>query len=225
MESRLVRPHLQTALEPRDAVVVWRRETVEQSGGFSAAAADPELALMIQVQSPAASGVRGRVVRTPEIFGWRHPRPLSTHVRLTARRQMAVLQAVSSLLVAGPQARVMLAYCFVTEVLTPCVEGWIPLATAVAAAAGWLPWIDVVLAVALVAFAHALVSSAALLVRGELPHAPEGRELTRLLVRAPLDVLLFGAAAAYARTAGWCAFVMSCWSRAHGSDRAARPIA
>ena len=138
---------------------------------------------------------------------------------------MAALQAVSSLRVAGPRARVMLTYFFVTEVLTPCVEGWIPLATAVAAAAGWLPWIDVVPAVALVAFGHALVSSAALLVRGELPHAPEGRELTRLLVRAPVDVLLLGGAEAYARTSGWCAFVMSRWSRAHGGDRAASPIA
>ena len=209
MESHLVWRNLHAALGPRDAVVVWRRDAVEQSGGFSTAAADPNLEMMVRVQTSTAPGVRGQVVRTAEIFGHRNPRAIVEHVRSTARRQLAALQAVSSLVAAGPNTRLMLGYFFVSEVLTPCVQAWAMLATVIGAAAGWLPWADVGLAVLLLAVGHGIVTSAALLLRGGASLEPDARSVTRLLLFAPLDLFVFGIAAGYARVAGVWAFVKS----------------
>lgn len=225
MDSRVVWRNLHAALGPRDAVVVWRRDAVEQSGGFSTAAADPHLEMMVRLQTSTAPGVRGQVVRTAEIFGRRQARPLVEHVRLTARRQLAALQAVSSLLAAGPNTRVMLGYFFVSEVLTPCVQAWVIVATAAGAAAGWLPWVDVALAVLLMAIGHASVCGAALLLRGAASLAPDARGLKHLLLLAPLDFLVFGAAGAYARTAGLCAFVKSLRSRTSAEPGTPSPAA
>jgi len=225
MDSRLVWRHLRGTLGPRDAVVVWRREAVEHAGGFSAAAADPHLEMMVRLQTATGPGAGGQVVRTAEIFGCRRPRPFSEHMRLTRRRQLAALQAVASMLRAGTPARAMLGYFFLSEVLTPCAQAWVLTATVAGAAAGWLSWVDVPLVVLLLAIGHALVSGAALLVRGELSDTPDARGLKRLLLLAPLEFLAFCAAVGCARTAGVIAFLISPWSQASAGDRTASEIA
>ena len=225
MHSRVIWRGSGPALGPCDAVVVWRRDAVAQAGGFSSNAADPHLDMMVRLQTSAAPGARGLVVRTTEIFGQRSARSMVDHVRRTARWQVAALQAVASLVAAGPNTRVMLGSFFVAEVLTPCVQAWAIIATAAGAAAGYWPWIDVVRAAVLLALGQAIVTCAALLVRGSVSHAPDARGLQRLLLLAPLEGFAITAAAACARAAGFCAFVVSPRSRRAVDERAPSPAA
>ena len=225
MHSRVIWRTARAALAPGDAVVVWRRDAVAQAGGFSSAAADPHLDMMIRVQTSAAPGVRGLVVRTAEVFGHRRARTMVEYVRRIAHRQVAALQAVSSLTAAGPNARLMLGYCFVSDVLTPCVQAWVVVATISGAAAGWWPWVNAALAAVLLAFGQAIVTCAAVLVRGSLSFAPDARGLQRLLLLTPLEFIVLGAAAAYARTAGLCAFLSLLRSRGSVEARTPSPAA
>jgi hypothetical protein len=126
---------------------------------------------------------------------------------------------------AEPPARAMFGYFFLSEVLTPCAQAWVLTATVAGAAAGWLSWVDVPLVVLLLAIGHALVSGAALLVRGELSDTPDARGLRRLLLLAPLEFLAFCAAVGCARTAGVIAFLISLWSQPSAGDRTASEIA
>lgn len=223
MHSRVLWRTSGPALGPCDAVVVWRRDAVAQSGGFSSDAADPHLDMMVRLQTSSSAAARGAVVRTNEIFGQRPARSMVDHVRRTARWQVAALQAVSALVAAGPNTRAMLGYFFVAEVFTPCVQAWAMLATMAGAAAGYWPWVDVVFAALLLALGQAIVTCAALLLRGSVSHAPDARALQRLLLLAPLEGFVMAAAAASARVAGFYAFVVSPRSRRAVDERTPRP--
>jgi hypothetical protein len=175
MKSRVLWRHLEGVLGPRDAVVVWRRDAIEQAGGFSTTATDPQLDMMVRLQNPhtvSGASLPGRIVRTAEVFGHRRKRSVVEEIRETLRRQRAALEAVSTLRGASSAIRPMLTYFFVSEVLTACAQMWMIVASAVAAAAGWLPWTDAAWAVVLIAAGHGVVSAAALLVRGAVSHAP-----------------------------------------------------
>jgi len=212
MESRVVWRRLGTALGPPDAVVLWRRDALELAGGFSIHAADPQLEMMARLQSATMPDDRGRVVRTADIFGHRDGTRVAGRVQSMVRRQTALLQALAWLRTSRRHRRLVSGYVIAAEVITPCVEGWIVAAAALAAAAGWLSWFDGLLVVAMLACRRAAISAAALLLRGALPDPPPDRHLRRLLALAPLEFFAFGAAAAYARVAGFRA-----WWRSRGA--------
>jgi hypothetical protein len=172
MDSRLVWRRLSAALSPHEAVVVWRRDAVEQTGGFRDAW-DPHLEMAVRLQTAAAADAQGQVVRTAEIFGHRRPRGFVDYVRRAIRRQRAALQVLSSMRGAGSGARTMLLYFFVSGVLTPFAQVWTIVATAACGALGWLPWRDAALAVWLIVAGHGAVGAAARLVRGDLSPAPD----------------------------------------------------
>lgn len=165
MDSRLVWRHLQAALGPREAVVVWRRDAVEHAGGFDNVW-DPHLDLMVRLQTAMAADAAGQVVRTAEVFGYRRPRTALDHLRHTVRRQQAALRALASWRRVDASTRTMIAYFFASEVVTPCTQAWVIVATTASAAWGWLPWIDVGAAVLLLAAGRASIGAAARLVRG-----------------------------------------------------------
>jgi len=172
MASRLIWRHLRSALgSSDDAVVVWRRDALERVGGFSSDAIDPVLDMMVRLQTsaPTADGAE-RVVRTAEVFGHRPPRTLEAHIRHVVRRRRAVRQAVASL-PAAHGARSIWWYLFMSEAVHPLVQAWVLLATALAAVAEWLPWLDVAFVGVLLVAGNAIVSTAALLVRGAMPRA------------------------------------------------------
>jgi hypothetical protein len=172
MESRLVWRRLSSALSPHEAVVVWRRDAVEQAGGFLDVW-DPHLEMAVRLQTAAAADAQWEVVRTAEVFGYRRPRAFIDYIRHTLRRQRAAVQALSSLRDADTSARTMLLYFFVSGVLTPFAQAWTIVATAACAALGWLPWTDVGLAVWLLVAGHGAVGAASQLVRGDLAPAPD----------------------------------------------------
>jgi hypothetical protein len=209
METRLMWRAMDAALCPYDGVVVWRRDAVVQVGGFSTGAADPDLEMMVRVQTAAVPVIDGGVVRTGEIFGRIHPHSLSGRTQLTARRQCATLQTVWAWRPHSHDGRSVLARFVLSELVAPFVQAWVVAAMALGAAAGWFGWGQVALLVLLLSFGHAMVSGAALLLRGSAAGAPDERTLWRLLLAAPLDFVVSGAAAVVGRIAGMCAFLKS----------------
>jgi hypothetical protein len=162
--------------------------------GFAPAAADPELDLMARLQTSEAGEdpAAASVVRSPTVFG------TSVAAPPQSPRRAATLQALLTLQRTGRPAvfRRLLA----SSLLTPASEFWIVFGTAFAVVAGWQPWTNVVLAIVAVSFCRALVSTAALLVRGSAPRAPEGSVLDGLLLMTPAEFLVRApdAAAAWA---------------------------
>ena len=211
MDSRLVWRTMDATLCPYDAVVAWRRDAVVQVGGFSTLAADPDLDMMVRLQTAVVPRIDGGVVRSTEIFGRVEPRLLAAHTQLTARRQCATLQTVWACRPRGPAGWRMLAHFVLSEVVTPFVQAWLVAALAVGAVAGWFSWGQVGLLVLLLSFARAMVNGAALLVRGSGADAPDEGTLRQLLLAAPLDFVASGAASVFGRVAGIGAFLKSAW--------------
>jgi hypothetical protein len=213
MESLLVWRRLTHGFGPAGGVVVWRRDALLQMRGFSTTAADPDLDMMMRLQtaSPASDGgARPAVVRTPEVFGVVESRSRATVLRAMARRQQAALEALGTWAVRGGQsadAKSAVAYLAASQVVTPLAMGWVVAATAASAAAGWLPWRDVALSVILLSLGQAAATAAALFLHGSDADALDGRALTRLLLVAPCEFALCASGAAYARVSGVWHFV------------------
>lgn len=188
-----------------DAVIVWRRDAILQLGGFSPTAADADFDMTVRVEGSSKLG--GEVVQTAEIFGQLESTGEERLTSLVARRQLAALQAVRSLAGAGAVGRNRLRAVLVSDVITPLAEVGAVGATAAAALGGWLPWRDVVLVFVLLSFGRAVISSAALLMRGAAAASPDRASLTGLLLFAPLELFVTAPAAVVGRARGVWSFV------------------
>jgi poly-beta-1,6-N-acetyl-D-glucosamine synthase len=214
MASRLAWHQLRCGLPPRDGVTAWRRDAVMEFGGFSVDAADPELDLLIRLQTAQLDGPSGRVVRTSEVFGQAPTLTIRGAAARAARRQRALFEALRTFrrtLAAGahlPPAHAGGEAARRTMRIVVAVELLIPVAQAVAAViivagalVGWVaplaPWVTFLL----LAFGYGVVSASALLLRGGTPGAPSGADLKRLLIRAPLEFAVYRPALVWARLA------------------------
>src|SRR5262245_17287788 len=208
MDSRLAWRYLGAGLGPAGSVIVWRRDAVLKVNGFSTTAADPDLDLMFRLQANGADG-GGRIDRGVDVFGYVGPQSFHRVLRMAARRQRAALEILSAC-VRG-RARSLdvrtLAYFIERELLTPLAQVWIVFATVVGAFGGWFSWTSVLLAIVLLSFGNAAVSTAALLLRGSTPGAPELPELKRLVAVGPLEFVVYAPALAAARIAAAISFI------------------
>ena len=202
MFTRLFWGRLRKGLGPDGGVVIWRRDVVLQANGFSKAAADADLDMMFRLQH----GIGGdrRFVRNEEGFGRTGTLTRGEASASARRRQRAALQTIASW---GPVAGNSVgtrafAYFLESELITPFAQLWIVLATLSGATAGWFTWTTAILAVLLLSFGTAVVSAAALLLRGAHPDAPDRDELRGLLLIAPLEVLVYRPLHAWSRLAG-----------------------
>jgi hypothetical protein len=203
MFTRLFWGHLRKGLGAEDGVVIWRRDAVLQANGFSKQVADPDLDMMFKLQS-GVGGEDRRFVRNEDAFGRTGTRTARGSRSAARRRQRAALQMTASW---GPGAGQSVglrtfAYFLESELITPLAQFWVVLATLGGAAAGWFTWTTAVLALVLLSFGTAVVSAAALLLRGAHPDAPDRAELQALLLIAPLEVLVYRPLHAWSRVAG-----------------------
>jgi CheY-like chemotaxis protein len=204
MDSRLVWRTLQAVLGTTEAVAVWRRDAIILLDGFSLSAADPDLDMMVRLQTSTTPRVSGRIVRSAEIFGQIGPRSLASRVQLATRRQFAAWQALSAGRTLDGRA---LMYFVMSELVTPLVQAWVLIAITAGALGGWIPWWDAALVLILLSFGHAVVSGVAVLLRGAAPGAPDEPALRALLLAAPFDFVVSGSVAAYAKCASFWAFL------------------
>ena len=109
---------------------------------------------------------------TPAVFGRVSPRSRADDLAALARRQRAILETLSAWS-GGPGTT--LAYFVASELLTPLLETWVVLAMGLGVAAGWTSWGALGLSVVLLSLRRALVTSAALLLRGKTAGAPDER--------------------------------------------------
>jgi cellulose synthase/poly-beta-1,6-N-acetylglucosamine synthase-like glycosyltransferase len=193
MASRLAWHQLRCGLPPRDGVTAWRRDAVLELGGFSLRAADAELDLLVRLQTMQAEGVGGRVVRTSEVFGRTPTVTLAEAAAAAHRRQRAILEALKTFraMPGRHPARLTMMRVMMVELLTPSTQVVAAFLTLLAAGAGWVGWQAVWLTVLLLTFGYAVASASALLLRGGTPGAPSGDELKRLLLRAPLELIVY----------------------------------
>jgi len=211
MQTRLVWRRLRDGFAPRDAIVVWRREALIQSGGFSDAAADPALDMMVRLQTSTAPGIGGQIVRGNDIFGHAEPRPHGT-LMAAAQSYRASLAAIAVLARAGRPHIAPAACLAVSELLIPLMQAWLVAGTTIAAIAGWLPWRDLALIVIVLSFGRAMFSATGLILRGSHPGTPDERTLVGLLLTAPAEFAIAAPAGACARAAGIYTFLASAFT-------------
>jgi hypothetical protein len=188
--SRIAISRMQCGLSPQDAVVVWRRDALIESGGFLPKACDPVLDAVVRLQAVDQANA-SEVIRTGEIVGRMDPVGVRAAGALARQRQWGVIQAVGALRHISGNGRIP-ALCFVlAELLTPVAQCCLILAVVTGAALGSLSWITLPLLLAMLAFGQGAITAAALLVRGAVPEGPRSTELVRLLLLAPLEYILY----------------------------------
>ncbi|HEX7941094.1 MAG TPA: hypothetical protein VF488_04790, partial [Gemmatimonadaceae bacterium] len=173
MFTRLFWGHLRHGLGPEDGVVIWRRDAVLQANGFSKVVSDADLDMMFRLQHGVGTEDR-RFVRNEDAFGKTGTVSAAEARAASARRQQSTLETTTSW---GPGAGQSIglktfAYFLESELVTPLAQLWIVLSTLGGAAAGWFTWTTAILAVLLLSFGTAVVSAAALLLRGAHPDSP-----------------------------------------------------
>jgi cellulose synthase/poly-beta-1,6-N-acetylglucosamine synthase-like glycosyltransferase len=201
MASRLAWHQLRCGVPPRDGVAAWRRDAVLELGGFSVDAADAELDLLIRLQTLQKERAAGRVVRTSEVFGHIDTLTIRQATQTAARRQRALVEAFRTFAKsrdAGPSRPTMM-FVMAVELLTPAAQVFALTAILAGTAFGWFGWRSPFYALLLMTFGYGLVSASALLLRGGTPGAPMGADLKRLLMRAPLEFLVYRPAVVWAR--------------------------
>jgi hypothetical protein len=198
MTSRLSWNRLRCGLRPRHGLVAWRRDTILEAGGFSTTARDPELDLLVRLQCAAATsdGVR----RNPDIVGRVEPIGLGAAGRVAADRQHSLLQALGAAMPRGFRHAAVFCF-FLAEFAIPLMQAAVFGAAVLGAFAGWFSWTSVALVVALLAVGNAMVTSAALLLRGAAPWAPALTESARVLLVAPAEYAIYRPAVFLSRLA------------------------
>ena len=205
MASRLAWHQLRCGVPPRDGVAAFRRDVLLTLGGFSMDVADPEFDLLIRLQTqPDASA--GRVVRTSEVFGHAGVKNEGEVAAAAALRRRALGEAFRTLSddsgkenSGNARLRVMMKSVLAVELITPAAQVFVLVSIVVGTLFGWLDWNAPFLALLFLTFGYGLVSASGLLLRGGTPGAPVGKDLTRLLLRAPLEFLVYMPALLYAR--------------------------
>ena len=198
MTSRLTWKRLRCGLRPRHGLGAWRRDAILEAGGFSTTARDPELDLLVRLECGTATS--DGIHRNADIVGRVEPIGLAAAGRLAADRQRSLLQALAGAMPRGfGQAGVV---CFfLAEFAMPLLQVSVFGAAALGAFAGWFSWTSVALVVALLAFGNAMVTAAALLLRGAAPWAPTFTELARVLLVAPAEYAIYRPAVFLSRLA------------------------
>jgi poly-beta-1,6-N-acetyl-D-glucosamine synthase len=202
MASRLAWHQLSCGVPPRDGVSAFRRDVILTLGGFSLDAADPEFDLLIRLQTQP-DGSTGRVVRTSEVFGHAGALRDSEVAAAAALRRRALHEAFRTLSEkeegSNGRLRVMMKSVLAVELITPVAQVFVLIAMIVGTVIGALDWNAPFLALLFLTFGYGLVSAAGLLLRGGTPGAPVGQDLKRLLLRAPLEFVVYMPALLWAR--------------------------
>jgi hypothetical protein len=205
MASRLAWHQLRCGVPPRDGVAAFRRDVVLTLGGFSVDAADPELDLLIRLQTQP-SGSAGRVVRTSEVFGHAGTLPDRAVAAAAALRRTALIEAFRTLSASENEGhgrlRIMMMAVLAVELITPVAQVFVFAAVLIGSLVGALNWNAPFLTLLFLTFGYGLVSASGLLIRGGTPGAPVGEDLKRLLMRAPLEFVVYRPALIWARRTG-----------------------
>jgi len=190
MASRLAWHQLRCGIPPRDGVSAFRRDALLEIGGFSVDAADAELDLLIRLQTGPRAG---RVVRTSEVFGHLETLTVARAAETAGRRRRALIEAFHTFATTrkGGDARVTMMAVLAVELMTPVAQVFVLALIVVATSAGWVNWNAPFLVLLFLTFGYGLVSASALLLRGGTPGAPDTADLKRLLLRAPLEFVIY----------------------------------
>jgi hypothetical protein len=184
MESRLIWSSQASGSAPADAIVTWRRDAVMHAGGFADGREDAVLELMRRVE--AAEKTSGaRVVRTAEIVGYAGASASGEAIDTAVRRRRAAWHSLMHMFAEPSRRRFA-----VVELALPAAGAVLVLSTTAGAALSWWSgWVPLV-ALCVLAFGQAAMTSAAMLMRAAAPGSPDGSELARLVLAGPLELFV-----------------------------------
>lgn len=194
MASRVVWRDESNSLGPAPGgVTVWRRDVVLDAKGFSLQAVDPDLDMARRTMLPNEEPFGGHFRRGSDVFGRRPASPLLRAVTTSVRRQLAVLRCIGLVTPSGVRAlgARSLAGFFGAEIITPLAQAWVVVALLINLAAGSISLGTMGLALLLLSFGHAAVTTSALLMRGASAGSPDGPELVALLLAGPVELVLY----------------------------------
>ncbi len=197
------------------AFAVWRRDVVEELGGFSGAFTCEDIEFTFRVHERfRREGRPYRIVALPESVGRTEgPDSIGHLVSQRARWQRVITETVWHYRrmmfnrTYGSVGLVGVPYYLLVEVLAPIFQVLSVVIVPIAWWAGTLVLRDVVLMLAVTAFANGILTNLAILFhdRGERAYAP--RDLVRLMVLGVLDLFAYRPVLIYAQAKGLVDFL------------------
>jgi cellulose synthase/poly-beta-1,6-N-acetylglucosamine synthase-like glycosyltransferase len=215
LSNRLVWNRLGFRLGSARAFGIWRRDAILDVKGFSTDRRSQEVDMSFRIQEKyAREGQAGRVVALADLVGTTEaPDSFGRLVRQRARWHRLTLETVARHreMLFNPRfglaGLIGMPYYLLTMVVTPMMK-LVCATTAVAAVlTGVLSGVDFLRLVGILAFGHGILVAASLVLQKSGTRVYRVRELLRLLLLGPLEVILYRPVVLYASLRGTWGFI------------------
>lgn len=232
MNNRLAWSRLGFMLSTVGAFNIWRRDVLEEVGGFSPNFTCEDIEMTFRVHELSAREGRGWQILSlaDTVATTEGPATIRPLIKQRARWQRVIMETVWHYrsMFGNPRYGIVgllgVPFYFVTEVIAPIFE---VLAVLVIAFALWLGLLDVtqfLLALAIMCAATGILSNMAILIDDRTGRSHRISSLVRLMLVAPLDLFLYRPLLVWARVRGTWDFMRGRrdWDK---FERNARPSA
>jgi poly-beta-1,6-N-acetyl-D-glucosamine synthase len=194
---------------------IWRRDVLEEVGGFSRRFTCEDIELTFRIHERfRREGREYAIVALPDTVATTEgPNSIRALIKQRARWQRVIAETVWHYrrMLFNPRygsvGLLGLPFYLVTEMLAPVFEVLAILATLVGIWSGALNWVDLALVVAVLSVAAAVLSAMAVLMEDRTTRSYRIRDLLRLQLIAPLDLVLYRPLHAWARVRGTIDFL------------------
>ena len=215
VNNRLAWSRLDFMLCAVGAFSIWRRDVVMELGGFSTSFTCEDIELTFRVHEVhLREGRPCRVVSLPDTVGFTEgPARLAQLVSQRARWQRVILETVWHYrrMLLNPRYRTVgligMPFYVVSECLAPFVELVAILTVPAAIALGVFGWFEMLAFVGFMSFGNGAFSAAALLLQDLGAREYRLRDLLRLTLLAPAEMVLYRPWLTWARLVGTWGFL------------------
>lgn len=233
LNDRLAWSRLGFMLCTSGAFMLWRRDVLEEAGGFSPEFSCEDIEITFRVHELMLRRRRRyRVVSVPDLVAVTEiPASLPALAAQRARWQRVTLETVWHYrrLIGrpryGPVGLAGAPFFLVSEALAPLFELLGVASAALALGLGVFDWRDYVVLLLLVCFANAVLTTAAVWLEEAAAPTCDTRRLVLLLLLGPLEILLYRPILLWARLKGTIGFLRGdrAWAKFERNARAAVP--
>jgi cellulose synthase/poly-beta-1,6-N-acetylglucosamine synthase-like glycosyltransferase len=216
LHNRLVWNHLGFRLGSARAFGVWRRDAILDVNGFSTDLGSQEVDVSFRIQEKyAREGQTGRVVALADLVGTTEASDsFGRLVRQRARWHRLVLETITRhrAMLFNPRfglaGLVGMPYYLLAMIVTPAMKLVCAVSAIAAVLLGLLSGTDILRLVGILAFGHGILVAASIALQESGTRCYRLRELARLLLLGPLEIVLYRPAVLYASLMGtWSFFV------------------
>jgi poly-beta-1,6-N-acetyl-D-glucosamine synthase len=235
LNDRLAWSRLGFMLCASGAFAVYRRDVIDEVGGFSSDFSCEDIELTFRVHELfLREGRPYRIVAMPEpVARTEGPNRMSSLISQRARWQRVMLETTWHYrrMFLNPRygrfGLLGVPFLVVSEVVAPFMELFALLTLAVAVLLGFVPWIEWILALGVMSFANASLTVAAIRLEDVGTRSYRLRDLAWLIVLAPLEIAVYRPPLFWAHLRGTLEFLRGKkhWDRFDRNERNATPLA